>query len=82
MNDMEIVKLGDREFFLFLDIFVHWSGSKITAAAPYYGDDIDWAEHGVDLDEVVLTLGSDQVQRRTSASPGSALSIFPVPRVF
>ena len=62
MNDMEIVKLGDREFFLFLDIFVHWSGSKITAAAPYYGDDIDWAEHGVDLDEVVLTLGSDQVQ--------------------
>ena len=63
-NDMEIVKLGDREFFLFLDIFVHWSGQKITAVAPYYGDDIDWSEHGIDLDRLVLTFGNHRVGGR------------------
>ncbi|MGI9388094.1 MAG: glycosyltransferase family 92 protein, partial [Methyloligellaceae bacterium] len=64
MNDMEIVRLGDRRFFLFLDIFVHWGGRKITAVAPYYGDDIDWPEHGVDLQDVVLRFGTHQVKGR------------------
>lgn len=64
MNDMEIANIDAREFHLFLDIFVHWSGKKITAAAAYYGDDIDWAEHGVDLQNIVLTSGSVEVTGR------------------
>ena len=64
MNDMELVRLDGRPFFLFLDIFVHWGGRKITAVAPYYGEDIDWLEHGVDLQDVVLTFGSHRVKGR------------------
>jgi hypothetical protein len=64
MNDMEITRIEDRDFFLFLDIFVHWSGDKITATGPYYGDDIDWAEHGVDLEKVELAFGPQRVVGR------------------
>jgi hypothetical protein len=63
-RDMEIVRLGGDAFFLFLDIFVHWSGRKITAVAPYYGDDIDWASHSVNLEDVVLAFDDHRIRGR------------------
>ena len=64
LNDMEIIRIDDRDFFLFLDIFVHWSGDKITASAPFYGDDIDWAAHGVDPEKVELTFDRHRIAGR------------------
>lgn len=58
VQPMEIIRRNGESFFLFLDIFIHWSGTKITATAPHYGDDIDWARYEVDLTKVVLTTGN------------------------
>ena len=55
IQPMEIARIDGESYYLFFDIFVHWSGTKLTATAPYYGDDIDWAHHEVDLNNVVLT---------------------------
>jgi hypothetical protein len=63
-RDMRIARSGSLEFFLFLDIFVHWSGTKITAVAPYYGDDINWAQHGVDLESIILIFGTRRIKGR------------------
>jgi len=54
VRPMEIVRLGEEAYFLFLDLFVHASGTKITAVAPHYGDDLDWSEHGVDFEGIDL----------------------------
>lgn len=62
--DMETVTVGDQSFFLFLDIFVHWTGRKITAVAPCYGSDFDWAAHGVDLENVALSFGNQRITAR------------------
>ncbi len=60
VNNMEIVKIDNEAFYLFLDIFVHGSGRKITAVAAYYHEDIDWQCHGVDYEQVVLSFGSHE----------------------
>lgn len=64
IHAMEIAHRKDDAFFLFQDIFVHWSGRKITAAAPYYGDDIDWEELGIDLEDIVMVLGDTRIRGR------------------
>lgn len=61
VQPMEIVTLRGDTFHLFLDIFLHWSGEKICATTAYYGDDIDWAEHGVDLEKIVLSADGVEV---------------------
>ncbi len=55
IHSMQVAQIDDEPFYLFFDLFVHWTGTKITAAGPHYGADIDWAEHQIDLDHVVLT---------------------------
>ena len=64
VQPMEIVTLRGDPFHLFLDIFLHWSGDKICATASYYGDDIDWAEQGVDLEGIVLSADGVEVTGR------------------
>lgn len=64
MSDMEITRIDGEEFLLFLDIFVHWSGRKITATAAYYDDDIVWLDHGVDLNRIELIFGPHRVLGR------------------
>lgn len=61
IQPMEIVRRNGESFYLFLDIFVHWGGKKITATAPYYGDDIDWGTYEVDLRNIVLKTGDIKV---------------------
>lgn len=56
LHAMQIAREDNDDFFLFLDIFVHHTGSKITATCAYYGEDIDWSSHGVDLENVFLTV--------------------------
>jgi hypothetical protein len=56
-NDMEVVNKDNKNFYLFVDIFVHWTGKKITAVAPYYDQDIDWNAHSVNFEEVMLFFG-------------------------
>lgn len=60
VNNMQIVSIGNEAFYLFLDIFVHASGKKVTAVAAYYHDDIDWQNHEVDYERVVLSFGSHE----------------------
>lgn len=61
---MRITRRGTRDFYLFLDIFVHWSGRKVTAVAPFYGADIDWLDYGVDLENVELRVEGHRVRGR------------------
>ncbi|MEN0003909.1 MAG: glycosyltransferase family 92 protein [Bacteroidota bacterium] len=42
-KSFELYQDGTRSFYLFYDIFVHWSQKKITAVAPHYGSDADMA---------------------------------------
>ena len=44
-KDFLLTEKDKKKFYLFFDIFVHWSLKKITAVAPYYGDDIDFSEY-------------------------------------
>ena len=61
IHRMEITRRGNDAFYLFQDLFVHWSREKVTAVVPYYGDDIVWAEHEVSLDQVILKVGSSRI---------------------
>jgi hypothetical protein len=61
VNDMEIVRIGQDRFFLFLDIFVHPARDKIVAVCCYYHDDWDALEHGVDYQKVELITGDHRV---------------------
>ena len=54
---MPLANRDRREYSLFYDLFVHWSRRKLTAVAPGYGGDFDFAAHGVDPDRVVLRVG-------------------------
>jgi hypothetical protein len=60
-NDMKIAHRRNDEFHLFLDLFPHWSGAKLTAVAAHYGDDLDWAQLGIDLDDIRLVVGEIMV---------------------
>lgn len=61
IQPMEIAKIAGERICLFFDIFVHWSGNKITATSPYYGNDIEWVQFDIDLKNVVLTAGDISV---------------------
>ncbi len=54
VHAMEITRRGGDAFHLFLDLFVHGSRTKLSAVTAYYGDDIDWSQHGVRLDDMIL----------------------------
>lgn len=64
VHSMEITQIEGESFFLFLDIFVHWTGKKITAVAPFYGEDINWSEYDVDLNAVTLHFGDRSVSAK------------------
>ena len=44
-KDFLMLEKGKKKFYLFFDIFVHWSLKKITAVAPHYGDDADFSAY-------------------------------------
>ena len=41
INKFLYTKQNDIEYYLFYDVFVHFDKEKITAVAPFYGDDFD-----------------------------------------
>lgn len=57
IHSMPVGEHSGRTFFLFYDLFMHWRRDRLTAVAPYYGGDFDFAEAGIDLEAVVLEVG-------------------------
>lgn|GEM_PF-834754 len=64
VNSMLITQRDQHEFFLFLDIFVHPSRNKIVAVLPWYNEDWNPAQEGVDFEQVFLLYRGKRIRGR------------------
>ena len=62
IHPMPIANRDRREYFLFYDLFIHSDRRKLTAVAPYYGDDFDFGARGIDLDAVVIEIRGARIE--------------------
>ncbi len=62
VNEMAVTRIDKHLFHLFLDVFVHAAGDRVTAVLPYYNEDWDPTEHGVDYDNVMLRVDDRSVR--------------------
>ncbi len=54
LNDMLVTEINGHAFFLFLDIFIHPERDRIVAVLPWYSEDWDTDEFGIDFENVEL----------------------------
>ncbi len=64
VNSMPVLQQDGHDFLLFLDIFVHPGREKVVAVLPWYHDDWQPAEHGIDFEHVFLLYRGRRIRGR------------------